>query len=239
MYFFVCTQKRRRLVMEEDVKEGTSDKYSLRGRVFSRLREDILNGKYDEGVELREIAIGEELGVSRTPVREAFRQLELEGLIKIIPNKGAYVVGISDKDVRDIYILRSRLEGLAARWAVDNITVEQMEEMEENVYLAKFHTEKGHNEQIFELDNRFHELLYEASGSKILEHQLKDYHQYVLRIRKKTLASAKRGTQSNLEHEAILEAIKNKNADDAERLAHEHMINAYQNMLDNGLIKPE
>ena len=75
--------------MEEDVKEGTSDKYSLRGRVFSRLREDILNGKYDEGVELREIAIGEELGVSRTPVREAFRQLELEGLIKIIPNKGA------------------------------------------------------------------------------------------------------------------------------------------------------
>lgn len=239
MCFFVFTQKRRRLVMEEDVKEGTSDKYSLRGRVFSRLREDILNGKYDEGVELREIAIGEELGVSRTPVREAFRQLELEGLIKIIPNKGAYVVGISDKDVRDIYILRSRLEGLAARWAVDNITVEQMEEMEENVYLAKFHTEKGHNEQIFELDNRFHELLYEASGSKILEHQLKDYHQYVLRIRKKTLASAKRGTQSNLEHEAILEAIKNKNADDAERLAHEHMINAYQNMLDNGLIKPE
>ena len=239
MYFYVFTKRRRRLVMEEDVKEGTSDKYSLRGRVFSRLREDILNGKYDEGVELREIAIGEELGVSRTPVREAFRQLELEGLIKIIPNKGAYVVGISDKDVRDIYILRSRLEGLAARWAVDHITEEQMEEMEENVYLAKFHTEKGHNEQIFELDNRFHELLYEASGSKILEHQLKDYHQYVLRIRKKTLASAKRGTQSNLEHEAILEAIKNKNAEDAERLAHEHMINAYKNMIDNGLIKPE
>jgi DNA-binding GntR family transcriptional regulator len=160
-------------------------------------------------------------------------------LIKIIPNKGAYVVGISDKDVRDIYILRSRLEGLAARWAVDHITNEQLEEMEENVYLAKFHTQKGHNEQIFELDNRFHELLYEASGSKILEHQLKDYHQYVLRIRKKTLSSKARGPQSNLEHEAILEAIKNKNADDAERLAHEHMINAYKNMIDNGLIKPE
>jgi DNA-binding GntR family transcriptional regulator len=226
-------------IMEEDVKEGTSDKYSLRGRVFSRLREDILNGKYDEGVELREIAIGEELGVSRTPVREAFRQLELEGLIRIIPNKGAYVVGISDKDVRDIYILRSRLEGLAARWAVDNITEEQLEELEENVYLAKFHIDKGHREQMFELDNRFHELLYEASGSKILEHQLKDYHQYVLRIRKKTLSSATRGPQSNAEHEAILEAIKNKNADDAERLANEHMINAYKNMIDNGLVKPE
>ena len=77
--------------MEEDVKEGASDKYSLRGRVFSRLREDILNGKYEEGVELREIAIGEELGVSRTPVREAFRQLELEGLIRIIPNKDVII----------------------------------------------------------------------------------------------------------------------------------------------------
>ena len=80
-----------------DVKQEVTDKYSLRGRVFSRLREDILSGKYKEGDELKEVAIGEELGVSRTPVREAFRQLELEGLIQIIPNKGAYVTGITEK----------------------------------------------------------------------------------------------------------------------------------------------
>ena len=219
--------------MEEDVKEGASDKYSLRGRVFSRLREDILNGKYEEGVELREIAIGEELGVSRTPVREAFRQLELEGLIKIIPNKGAYVVGISDKDVRDIYILRSRLEGLAARWAVDHITKDQLEEMEENVYLAKFHTQKGHNEQIFELDNRFHEILYEACDSKMLENLLKDYHQYVMRIRRKTLSSS-RGSVSNEEHRAIMEAIKSGDKAEAERLANLHITNAYENIINNG-----
>ncbi|MBR6382090.1 MAG: GntR family transcriptional regulator [Lachnospiraceae bacterium] len=221
----------------KNVKEEVTDKYSLRGRVFHRLREDILSGKYQEHEELREVTIGEELGVSRTPVREAFRQLELEGLIQIIPNKGAYVVGITDEDVRDIYIIRSRLEGLAARWATLHISDEQLEELEENVYLAKFHAEKGHLEQMFDLDNRFHEIIYEACNSKMLEHQLKDYHQYVLRIRKRTLSSAARGPKSNLEHEAILEAIKAGDADRAEELAHQHLINAYKNMVENGLIR--
>ena len=94
-----------------DKKYESTDKYSLRGRVFQRLREDILSGKYKEHEELKEVAIGEELGVSRTPVREAFRQLELEGLIRIVPNKGAYVTGITAKDVKDIYMIRSLLEG--------------------------------------------------------------------------------------------------------------------------------
>ena len=73
---------------------------SLRGRVFAEIRENILSGKYKDGMELREIAIGEELGVSRTPVREALRQLELEGLVKIVPNRGAYVTSINAKDTR-------------------------------------------------------------------------------------------------------------------------------------------
>jgi len=218
-----------------DVKNEVTDKYSLRGRVFHRLREDILNGKYAEHEELREVTIGEEMGVSRTPVREAFRQLELEGLIQIIPNKGAYVTGITEKDVKDIYMIRSLLEGLCARWATENITQEQMDEMEENVYLAKFHAQKGHLEQLAELDNRFHDILYEACNSKMLEHQLKDFHQYVMRVRKKTLANANRGPKSNEEHELIMEAIKSGNAELAEQLANRHMVNAYENMVKNGL----
>ncbi|MGN1267665.1 MAG: GntR family transcriptional regulator, partial [Dorea sp.] len=95
---------------------------SLRGKVFQKLRDNILSGVYKDGDELREIIVGEELGVSRTPVREALRQLELEGLVKIIPNKGAYVTGITREDVRDIYKIRSQLEGLCARWATKNIT---------------------------------------------------------------------------------------------------------------------
>lgn len=218
-----------------DVKQEVTDKYSLRGRVFNRLREDILSGRYEEHEELREVTIGEEMGVSRTPVREAFRQLELEGLIQIIPNKGAYVTGITEKDVRDIYVIRSLLEGLCARWATEHITGDQMEEMEENVYLAEFHARKGHLEQLAELDNRFHDIMYEACDSKLLEHQLKDFHQYVLRVRRKTLANANRGPKSNAEHKEIMEAIKSGNADLAESLAHRHMINAYENMVENGL----
>ena len=79
------------------------DNYSLGSRVFHMIRENILSGKYERDEELKEKSIGEELGVSRTPVREALRQLELEGLVTIIPNKGAYVVGISQKDIKDIY----------------------------------------------------------------------------------------------------------------------------------------
>lgn len=217
-----------------DVKQEVTDKYSLRGRVFQKIRDDILSGKYKEHEELREVAIGEELGVSRTPVREAFRQLELEGLIQIIPNKGAYVTGITVKDVKDIYMIRSRLEGLCARWATEHITNEQLEEMEENVYLAEFHASKGHMDQMAELDNRFHEILYEACNSKMLEHLLRDYHNYVLRVRKRTLSTG-RGTVSNHEHRMILEAIKLKDADKAEELAHAHMINAFENMVKNGL----
>ena len=214
-----------------DVKNEVTDKYSLRGRVFNRIREDILSGKYKENDELKEMTIGEELGVSRTPVREAFRQLELEGLIQIIPNKGAYVTGITKKDVKDIYMIRSLLEGLCAAWATDNISEELMEELEENVYLADFHVNKGHFDQVAQLDNRFHEILYIASGSKQLEHRLRDFHQYVARIRKRTLATKERSIASNNEHRMIMEAMKEKDAKKAQELANMHMINAYENMI--------
>ena len=95
----------------------SEDNHSLGARVFHIIRENILSGKYTANEELKEKSIGEELGVSRTPVREALRQLELEGLVSIIPNKGAYVVGITKKDIRDIYEIRERLEGLCAKWA--------------------------------------------------------------------------------------------------------------------------
>lgn len=220
-----------------DVKKEVTDKYSLRGRVFHKIREDILSGRYKVKEELREVAIGEEMGVSRTPVREAFRQLELEGLIQIVPNKGAYVTGITAKDIRDIYMMRSLLEGLCARWATEHITKEQMEEMEENIFLSEFHASKGHTEQMAELDSRFHEILYEACDSKMLEHALKDYHQYVLRVRKKTLSTKTRSSASNEEHRKIMEAIKAGNGELAEELAHKHMLNAYENMLENGFIE--
>ena len=213
------------------------DKYSLRGKVFSKIREDILAGNYREKDELKEAAISKALGVSRTPVREALRQLELEGLVSIIPNKGAYVNGITAKDIYDIYVIRSYLEGLCAKWACEHITKEQTEELEEIIYLSEFHIKKEHWEQIFELDNRFHLSLYKACGSKILEHILSEYLHYVERVRKSSLASSERALTASEEHKAFLEAVLNKDEERAEKIANEHIFKSMENIEHQGLEK--
>ncbi|NLL71921.1 MAG: GntR family transcriptional regulator [Clostridiales bacterium] len=222
--------------MEEfSLQKEIADRYSLRGRVYNSIRDKILSGDYHENEELRENALATELGVSRTPVREALRQLELEGLVNIIPNKGASVTGITKKDIHDIYIIRSYLEGLCAKWACENITHSQIEALEENLYLADFHARRSHFDQIVELDNKFHDLIYKASASKILNHVLSDFHQYVERVRKITLSRPYRANQSSKEHAAIVEAIKKRDGELAESLAHEHMMNTIQNLTEQGL----
>lgn len=208
--------------------------YSLRSRVFHKLHDDILKGKYHEHDELREITIGEELGVSRTPVREALRQLELEGLVKIVPNKGAYVTGITFNDVKDIYTIRSLLEGLCAEWATEYISDEQIEELEETVLLAEFHAQKEGANHVVDLDGKFHKILYEASNSRILEHVLSDFHKYVQLARTSSVSSEERANKSIAEHKAILEAIKSKDTKLAGKLANEHVINVMKNLQKQG-----
>lgn len=212
------------------------DQYSLRGRVFHRIREDILNGKYKQNEALIETKISEEMGVSRTPVREAIRQLELEGLVTIIPNKGAVVAGITAKDIHDIYAIRSLIEGLSAKWATMNITASQIAELEEIVYLSEFHLSKGHLDQLLELDNRFHELLYDCSNSKILRHVLSDFHHYVQRVRHASLSSIERAQKSISEHREILEAIKLKDFEKVEKLTNEHINNTAKNVEDKKIM---
>lgn len=202
--------------------------HSLRSRVFQIMRDNILNGVYQENEELRENTIANELGVSRTPVRESLRQLELEGLVKIIPNKGAFVTGITANDVKDIYAIRSLLEGLCARWATENITDAQIEELEEIILLSEYHVKKAHGEkshQVSELDGKFHEILYGASNSRILNHVLSDFHKYVRMARKASVTNPARAEKMIEEHKSILEAIKRKDADQAEALANAHMMN--------------
>ncbi len=216
---------------------------SLRGQVFDKIRSDILNGKYKRGEELVESSIGKELGISRTPVREAIRQLELEGLVQLVPNKGAFVTGISEKDVRDIYLIRARLEGLAARMAAKNITPELLEAMEETVVLSEYHAKKEHYEQVCEMDSKFHKLLYKASGSRILEHTLTDFHQYVQRVRMASIMQKRRMEKSNDEHDAILTAIREHDEEKAELVATRHISNTVENLknydLDSVLSKVE
>lgn len=204
--------------------------YSLRTQVFQSIREDILKGRYKENEELREAALGKELGVSRTPVREALRQLELEGLIKIIPNKGAYVTGISEKDVHDIYMIRSMLECLCVRWAAEHITQEQLEQLEEILLLSEYHLDRSNSVQMAELDGKFHEVLYEASQSRILDHVLSDFHKYVQMARRNSVKTEERARKSLAEHRAILEAIREKDVEKAEVLANEHILHVMENL---------
>jgi len=222
-------------MMEHDATERAVNRYSLTGEVFYNIREKILSGEYKPNEELKENTLATNLGVSRTPVREALRQLEFEGLVKIIPNKGAFVLGISLKDIRDIYEMRSLLEGLCARKACEHATKELLDKLDENIDLSEFYCNKGDFEKVVSLDNEFHHLLYEASDSKLLKSHLTDFHHYLERIRKTTLTEKSRAFTSMVEHRAIIEAIKKGDANEAEKLANTHIINAMQNIKDHGL----
>lgn len=218
--------------MELQYKQGYKEmeEYSLRSQVFQTIRENILKGKYKENSELREATLGKELGVSRTPVREALRQLELEGLVKIVPNKGAYVTGISNKDVHDIYVIRSLLEGLCVRWATENMSDKQIDDLDEIIVLSEFHMNKGNLEELNELDGQFHQVLYEASNSRILEHVLSDFHKYVQMARKNSVQTEDRAKKSIEEHKEIIAAIRERNLDKVQYLANEHIMHVMQNL---------
>jgi len=204
---------------------------SLRDRVFSQLQNDILNGMYEPGESLIESKLSEELGVSRTPIREAIRQLELEGLVKTIPNKGATVSGITNQDIEDIYTIRMLIEGLAARWAAEKITPKELKELQEAVDLEEFYTNKNETDQLLKFDTRFHDIIYKACKSKPLMHTLSTFHHYVQKARSISMSSPERAAQVLKEHKAILQAIIDGDGEKAEKLSTEHVRNASINLI--------
>ncbi len=211
-------------------ESGSNDKASLREKVFRVIREGILEGKYKPGEALREATIAKELNVSRTPVREAIRQLELEGLVQSIPNKETVVRGVSEEDVQDIFMIRSRLEGMAARLAAERITPEELEELKEVLELTEFYVTKNDLVHIGELDHRFHDMLYKATKSKILKQVLSDFHTYVQKTRMESIATPGRAICLLKEHTAIFEAVKNKDGQKAEELTNRHINEVSKNM---------
>ena len=213
---------------------------TLRQEVADEIRRKILKGEFKAGERIKEHEMAQLLGVSRGPDREALRQLELEGLVTIIPNRGAYVTGISHKDIWDIYVIRSMLEGLCARWAAKNITDAQLDELEETILLSEFQMKKESGfsaEQVAALDGRFHSILYEASGSRILDHVLTDFHNYVQTARRSSVVSEDRARKSIREHRQILRAIKDRDEEMAEQLANEHIMHVMQNLKKQGYEK--
>jgi len=203
-----------------------NDNNSLRAKVFSRIQNDILNGVYQPGDSLTEKKLCEELGVSRTPVREAIRQLELEELVQSTPNKGVIVTGVTPKDIEEIYIIRMMIEGLAARWATEHITPEEVQELKDALDLEEFYTMKKDAEHILKVDSKFHDIIFRASKSKPLMHMLRTFHHYVQRARNASFESPDRAKKVLEEHKAIFDAIVEGDADKAERVTKEHVKNA-------------
>lgn len=203
----------------------------LRGSIFLQLRDDILKGRYEPGENLVELKLAAQYGVSRTPVREALRQLELEGLVKYLPNRGVAVEGITTEDVKDIFAIREHLESLVANWAARKAEPEEVKKMEDTLDLQEFYTAKDDVEQVTVLDTEFHRLLLEASRSKSLRYALGSMLDYVEQARLRSLHVPGRIHDSIGEHRAILEAVAAGNAELAgERMA-EHMRRARENVL--------
>ena len=204
---------------------------SLEERVTATLEEEILTGKLTGGTSLTEQSLSKRLGVSRTPIRAALHKLAEEGLISIVPNKGAVVVGVSRDDLVDIYNIRMRLEGLASATAAERITPEDLAALRESVELAEFFIQKNDTERLKTLDTEFHSIIYRASGSRMLNKTLSELHRNITSYRKMSLSVPGRLENSVKEHRAILEAIEAKNVELADSLTSRHVAAALENML--------
>ena len=199
------------------------DYSSLSEKVYRSLRDGIAEGRYKTGDCLVEMKIAEELGVSRTPVREALKQLELEDLVVSHPNRGVVVKGFSNEDYRDVSTIRHLLEGQAAYWAAERISDDLLRELKEIVELMEFYTQKNDAEHLVRLDTRFHEIIYEASGSRTIRHILAALHHNIQRVRQGSLMLPDRAAWSLSEHRRIFEAIERHDAPAAKVFMENHV----------------
>ncbi|MDK2927248.1 MAG: hypothetical protein PWR31_938 [Bacillota bacterium] len=203
----------------------------LRNSIFCQLRDDILKGRLAPGEGLVEVKLAAQYGASRTPIREALRQLELEGLVRYLPNRGVVVEGITIQDVEDIFVIREHLESLEASWAARRITEKELKKLQEVVELQEFYVAKDDVEQITVLDTEFHRILLEASKSKALRYALGSMLDYVEQARLRSLSVPGRIHYSVKEHLGIFEALKVHDSDLAARRIAQHMANARANLL--------
>lgn len=207
---------------------------SLADQVFERLEAEILSGKYQRGEVVTELQLCAELGVSRTPVREALRRLSQEHLIEESP-RGTVVLGVVRKDFEDMCAIRLRIEGLAVRGFIDNLSEDSLRQLREAVEFQEFYLNKRDPDHIKAMDSRFHELIYQNCGSAILCDTLSPLHKKVQKFRRLSIEQAGRAETSVKEHRAIYEAIAAKDADLAEQLMNEHVGNAMQTIIEKEL----
>ena len=204
---------------------------SLADQVFDRLENDIIQGVYQKGEILTELKLVEQLGVSRTPIREALRRLEQERLIEDA-GKGSRVLGITDSDLWDIMTIRERVEGVAAYYATVNMTPEGLKELTHLVDLQEFYFEKKDAERLRQVDDQFHDIICYLSKRTVIMDTLIPLHRKTRRYRRIAMDDWNRATRTKGEHYEIYQAIVSGNADLASELTARHITNAKVHMME-------
>ena len=218
--------------MTSDFSVNMNEYLPLRDVVFNTLRQAILKGELKPGERLMEIALAEKLGVSRTPIREAMRKLEQEGLVVMIPRRGAQVANITEKDLNDVLEVRIALENVAIEKACDRMSEEEMSRL----WLAAKEFEhtiaEGNLVKLAEADVAFHEIIYQASDNKRLIQVLNNMREQIYRYRVEYLKNPDVHEQLIQEHEEIVYHIKRREKAEATAVTCQHIDNQVSAVTD-------
>ncbi len=196
--------------MNEFGRDFEKEYLPLRDVVFHTLRQSILTGELKPGERLMEIHLADKLGVSRTPIREAIRKLELEGLVTMIPRRGAEVAQITEKSLKDVLEVRRALDALAVELACDRIGREKLEELKEALDNFEAETRKGDANQVARADVKFHDIILEAAGNDKLVQMISNLSQQMYRYRLEYVKDESHYGQLIREHRQIYEAIRGR-----------------------------
>lgn len=205
----------------------------LREIVFNTLRDAIINGDLEPGERLIEITLADTLGVSRTPIREAIRELENEGLVVMTPRKGAEVARISHDDLTDVLEVRRVLEILAMELACEKITPEELTHLENNLNDFDSCISKGNPSELSSLDENFHEIIYNSTGNKRLIQILNNLRKQMYRYRFVYIKGISHRKTLHSEHLKILNALKNRDKEASVAAILEHIDNQKKAILEN------
>lgn len=212
--------------MKEPKFNVTMNEYlPLRDVVFNTLRQAILRGELKPGERLMEVQLANKLGVSRTPIREALRKLELEGLVNMVPRKGAEVADITEKSLRDVLEVRKALEELSVQLACEKITEEEIEELKRVAERFKDTLDDQDVTKIAEADVAFHDVIYTATDNQKLILLLNNLREQMYRYRVEYLKKEEAYPQLIAEHEELIDNISKRNKEEATRIMCEHIDN--------------
>ncbi len=203
----------------------------LREVVCESLREAIRRGILKPGERIMEIQLAEELGVSRTPVREAIRKLELEGYVVMMPRRGTYVANMSIRDINEIFEIRTSLESLSNGLAAEHITDEELEHLQRLLVIIGGYIKEGNMEKIVETDIEFHDVMYHAARNQRLVGIISNLRDQLTRFRTLSMSHPGRLEATLEEHKAIVEAIANGDRRSASKAAERHMENSEKTLL--------